>query len=78
MSLLAGCVRPVPFLGAAPPPGDGRHRYVIMVQALDVEHVGQLGVQADSTPALLGFHINAGGHLLARAVITPWAEIPAA
>jgi hypothetical protein len=50
----------------------------IMVQALDVEHVGQLGVQADSTPALLGFHINAGGHLLARAVITPWAEIPAA
>jgi phosphatidylethanolamine-binding protein (PEBP) family uncharacterized protein len=78
MSLLAGCVRPVPFLGAAPPPGDGRHRYVIMVQATDVEHVGQLGVQADSTPALLGFHINAGGHLLARAVITPWAEIPAA
>jgi phosphatidylethanolamine-binding protein (PEBP) family uncharacterized protein len=78
MSLLAGCVRPVPFLGAAPPPGDGRHRYVIMVQALDVEHVGQLGAQADSTPALLGFHINAGGHLLARAVITPWAEIPTA
>jgi Raf kinase inhibitor-like YbhB/YbcL family protein len=64
------------FLGAAPPPGDGRHRYVIMVQATDVEHVGQLGVQADSTPALLGFHINAG-HLLARAVITPWAEVPA-
>jgi Raf kinase inhibitor-like YbhB/YbcL family protein len=65
------------FLGAAPPPGDGRHRYVIMVQATDVEHVGQLGVQADSTPALLGFHINAGGHLLGRAVVTPWAEIPA-
>jgi Raf kinase inhibitor-like YbhB/YbcL family protein len=66
------------FLGAAPPSGDGRHRYVIMVQAIDVEHVGQLGVQVDSTPALLGFHINAGGHLLARAVMIPWAEIPAA
>jgi hypothetical protein len=66
------------FLGAAPPAGDGRHRYVIVVQALDVEHVGQLSVQADSTPALLGFSINAGGHLLGRAVIICWAEIPAA
>ena len=56
------------FLGAAPPAGDGRHRYVIVVQALDVEHVGQLSVQAGST----------GGHLLGRAVIIPWAEIPAA
>ena len=49
-----------------------------MMQAIDVEHVGQLSVQADSAPALLGFHINAGGHLLARAVIIPWAEVPAA
>ena len=65
------------FLGAAPPAGDGRHRYVIVVQAIDVEHVGQLSVAAGSTPALLGFSINAGGHLLGRAVITPWAEIPA-
>jgi Raf kinase inhibitor-like YbhB/YbcL family protein len=65
------------FLGAAPPPGDGRHRYVIVVQALDVEHVGQLSVSTDSTPALLGFSINMG-HLLGRAVIVPWAEIPAA
>jgi Raf kinase inhibitor-like YbhB/YbcL family protein len=66
------------FLGAAPPPGDGRHRYVIVVQAIDVEHVGQLSVGADSTPAFLGFNINAGGHLLARAVIIPWAEVPPA
>lgn len=75
--LLPNDLRASSFLGAAPPPGDGRHRYVIMVQALDVEHVGQFGVQADSTPALLGFHINTGGHLLARAVMIPWAEIPA-
>jgi Raf kinase inhibitor-like YbhB/YbcL family protein len=68
------------FIGAGPPPGDGRHRYVIVVQALGIEKVGQLQlrVQADSTPAWLGFSINISGHLLARAVITPWAEVPAA
>jgi hypothetical protein len=66
------------FIGGAPPPGNERHRYVIVVQAVDIEKVGQIGVQADSTPALLGFSINSGGHLLGRAVITSWAEIPAA
>ena len=66
------------FTGAAPPPGDGRHRYVIVVQALGIEWVGQLQVRADSTPAWLGFSINTSGYLLGRAVITPWAEIPAA
>jgi Raf kinase inhibitor-like YbhB/YbcL family protein len=70
-------VRAAYFLGAAPPAGDGRHRYVIVVQAIDVEHAGQLGVTADSTPAFLGFSINAGGHLLGRAVLIPWAEIQA-
>jgi len=68
------------FIGAGPPPGDGRHRYVIVVQALGIEKVGQLQlrVQADSTPAWLGFSINISGHLLARAVIIPWAEVLAA
>jgi len=66
------------FIGAAPPPGDGRHRFVIVVQAIGIERVGQLRVQADSTPAWLGLMINTSGHLLARAVITAWAEIPAA
>jgi Raf kinase inhibitor-like YbhB/YbcL family protein len=66
------------FIGAGPPPGDGRHRYVIVAQALGIEKVGQLQVQADSTPAWLGFSINISGHLLGRAIITPWAEIPAA
>ena len=68
------------FIGAGPPPGDGRHRYVIVVQALGIEKVGQLPlrVQADSTPAWLGFSINISGHLLGRAVITPWAEVAAA
>jgi hypothetical protein len=51
-----------------------------VVQALGIEKVGQLQlrVQADSTPAWLGFSINISGHLLARAVIIPWAEVPAA
>jgi len=49
-----------------------------VVRAIDVEHVGQLGVTGDSTPAFLGFNINAGGHLLGRTVIIPWAEVPAA
>jgi Raf kinase inhibitor-like YbhB/YbcL family protein len=68
------------FIGGGPPPGDGRHRYVFVVQALGIEKVGQLQlhVQAGSTPAWLGFSINISGHLLGRAVITPWAEIPAA
>ena len=67
------------FIGGGPPPGDGRHRYVIVVQAIGIERVGQiqLPVQADSTPALLGFSINISGHLLGRAVMIPWAEIPA-
>ena len=64
------------FIGAAPPPGDGRHRYVIVVQAVGVERVGQLHVQTDSTPAWLGHSINTSGHLLGRAVIAAWAEIP--
>ena len=69
-------IRATHFLGAAPSPGDRCHRYFIVVQAIDVEHVGQLSVTAESTPALLGFSINAGGHLLGRAVIIPWAELP--
>jgi hypothetical protein len=48
-----------------------------VVQAIGIEKVGQLQVQADSTPAWLGFSINLSGHLLGRAVIMPWAELPA-
>jgi Raf kinase inhibitor-like YbhB/YbcL family protein len=68
------------FIGGAPPPGNARHRYVIVVQAIGIEKVGQLQlrVQADATPAWLGFSINLSGHLLGRAVITAWAELPAA
>src|SRR5438067_5099860 len=57
------------FLGAAPPPGHGPHRYYFAVHALDVD---ELEVGEDATPAFLGF--NLFGHTLARAVITPVYE----
>ncbi len=61
------------FLGAAPPPGHGPHRYFVVVHALDVESIG---VPADSTPALLGFTM--ASHILGRAVLTATAETPPA
>jgi Raf kinase inhibitor-like YbhB/YbcL family protein len=60
------------YIGAAPPAGHGRHRYVIVVHALDVE---QVGVPAEATPAYLGFTM--ANHILGRAVLTVTAEIPA-
>ncbi|KAA8387975.1 kinase inhibitor [Acetobacter sp. DmW_136] len=50
--------------GAAPPPGRV-HRYVFTVYALDVP---TLDVQADSSPALVGFMVN--HHKLASASLT--------
>ncbi len=60
------------FVGGAPPAGHGPHRYVITVHALDVEDIG---FQADSTPAFLGFAM--ASHILARATLTGTAETPA-
>lgn len=59
------------FIGAAPPPGHGPHRYFIAVHAVDVE---SLGLGPEIPPALLGF--NLFGHTLARAVIVPTYEVP--
>jgi Raf kinase inhibitor-like YbhB/YbcL family protein len=50
------------FMGAAPPPGDGPHRYFFTVSALSVEH---LDLSEDATPAVLGFTLR--GSLLGRA-----------
>jgi Raf kinase inhibitor-like YbhB/YbcL family protein len=57
------------FIGAAPPKGNGKHRYYIVVHAVDVP---SLKLSGDSTPAILGF--NLFSHTLARAMIVPWAE----
>jgi Raf kinase inhibitor-like YbhB/YbcL family protein len=52
------------FIGAAPPPGHGRHRYHFVVHAVDVE---SLGLDDQASPALLGF--NLFGHTLGRAML---------
>jgi len=60
------------FLGAAPPPGHGEHRYFFTLTALDVEH---LEVEPGSTPAVLGFSML--GHVLGRAQFSVTSETPA-
>ncbi len=52
------------YLGAAPPPGHGVHRYYVAVHAVDVE---KLDLSEDASPAFLGF--NLFQHAIARAVI---------
>jgi Raf kinase inhibitor-like YbhB/YbcL family protein len=58
------------FVGAAPPPGHGAHRYIVVVHAVKVE---KLEVTEDSSPAYLGF--NLFSNAIARAVITGTYEI---
>ena len=43
------------YMGAAPPPGHGEHRYVFTVFALGVP---TLGVDENATPALVGFNLT--------------------
>lgn len=53
------------FVGAAPPPGHGEHRYMFVVHALDVE---SLDLDEEASPAMLGFQMF--GHTLGRARLT--------
>ncbi|HET6212207.1 MAG TPA: YbhB/YbcL family Raf kinase inhibitor-like protein [Micromonosporaceae bacterium] len=62
----------VGYVGAAPPAGHGRHRYMFVVHAVDVE---SLGIESSAPPALLGF--NLFFHTLARGTIVSWYEVPA-
>jgi len=66
--LLPNDARAAAFAGAAPPPGTGVHHYYIVVQALNVEH---LGVPKDGTPAYLGFNIFQ--HVIGRAILVATA-----
>ena len=52
------------FLGAAPPPGHGPHRYFFAVHAVDAP---SLEIPATATPAFLAF--NLFGRTLGRAVL---------
>ena len=59
------------FVGAAPPPGHGEHRYFFTVTALDVP---TLELDPGSTPAVLGFNLL--GHIVGRAQLTGVTETP--
>jgi Raf kinase inhibitor-like YbhB/YbcL family protein len=59
------------FTGAAPPPGDGRHRYFFTVSALS----DTLELPQGATPAVLGFMLR--GIILGRAQLIGLAETPA-
>jgi len=58
------------FVGAAPPAGHGAHRYFFVVHAVDVD---TLGIDASTTPTVLGF--NLFFHTLARAYLVPTFEV---
>jgi Raf kinase inhibitor-like YbhB/YbcL family protein len=60
------------FGGAAPPPGDGPHRYVFTVYAVDTE---KLGPDADASPAYVGFNLRF--HAIGRAHLIGEYENPA-
>ncbi|MGY1826064.1 MULTISPECIES: YbhB/YbcL family Raf kinase inhibitor-like protein [unclassified Blastococcus] len=57
------------YVGAAPPPGHGPHRYFVVVHAVDTD---RLEVDASTTPAVLGF--NLFSHTLARATLVATYE----
>jgi Raf kinase inhibitor-like YbhB/YbcL family protein len=53
--------------GAAPPAGDGPHRYFFVVHALGVE---SLGLDSDASAAAVGFTLNANVLARARLIVT--------
>jgi Raf kinase inhibitor-like YbhB/YbcL family protein len=57
------------YLGPCPPAGDGRHRYVIDVYALDVP---TLGAPASTPPAVANFMMH--GHIVGKAELTATAK----
>ncbi|HZC26664.1 MAG TPA: YbhB/YbcL family Raf kinase inhibitor-like protein [Actinopolymorphaceae bacterium] len=57
------------YVGAAPPPGHGPHRYFFVVHAVDVD---ALELPDGATPAFLGF--NLFSHTLGRATIVATHE----
>ncbi len=52
------------FIGAAPPPGHGVHRYIVAVHAVKVS---KLDIDGDASPAYLGFNLFMNA--IARATI---------
>lgn len=57
------------FGGACPPPGDGAHRYVFTVYALEVPNIS---AEPDTPPAQIGFLLNQ--HALAKASLIAYYQ----
>ena len=57
------------YVGAGPPPGHGRHRYIFAVLALEAERIE---IDKEATPALLMFMLFNG--TLGRAYLEGWYE----
>ena len=57
------------FVGAGPPEGTGRHRYIFGVLALEAEKVE---IDKEATPTLLMFNLFNG--TLGRALLEGWYE----
>jgi hypothetical protein len=57
------------YLGAAPPDGHGKHRYIFAAHALNV---GRIEIDAQATPAFLMFNLL--DKTLARGFLTGWYE----
>ena len=57
------------YVGAAPPQGHGRHRYIFAVLATDMDKVD---IDQESTPAWLMFNLL--GCTLGRAFLEGWYE----
>src|SRR6266516_179350 len=57
------------YVGAGPPPGHGRHRYIFAVLALAAEEVD---IDPEAMPALLMFNLFSG--TLGRAFLEGWYE----
>jgi Raf kinase inhibitor-like YbhB/YbcL family protein len=57
------------YIGAAPPEGHGRHRYIFAVLAVDAE---KIDVDKGATPAFLMFNLLS--NTVGRAFLTGWYE----
>jgi phosphatidylethanolamine-binding protein (PEBP) family uncharacterized protein len=57
------------YVGAGPPEGHGRHRYIFAVLALGAERID---IDKEATPALLMFNLFNG--TLGRAFLEGWYE----
>jgi Raf kinase inhibitor-like YbhB/YbcL family protein len=61
--------RTASYVGAGPPPGHGRHRYIFAVLALEAQRIE---IDPEATPALLMFMLFHG--TLGRALLEGWYE----